>query len=392
MNNSGVKKRDTFYLAGYDPRGTRYYYNLYKKEVHRSSKINGIDFDISSRKKETAHIISCAIEANSTQNKEKLQTQTQYYFLEWDDIIRKTWSPSILIFIKQFFIYLQTYVFSKFIVKIYKVYLRQLKPMLYPAFYVLMIVILVYFLAKNMYALLASYIPAFLSLGIVLFFAFLLIRFSQFLGRKIAVFWILRIYIFSEEYAHKERKDIEKRLQHFASFIVSRIEQSKEEEIDEFLIVSHSVGTILIIPLLAEILKNISPKNLEKITVMSLGSCVPLVSFLEDVSDYKKHMQTLTQYDFLWLDISSPSDEICSPLMDYYAYSGVSKPQNKGPLLLSPRFHTLYEHSTYVKLQKDLSLMHFLYLMAPQKEGSYDYFNITAGHTRFFHAKHKENK
>ena len=115
MNNS-VKKRETFYLGGYDPRGARYYYNLYKNEI--SSSRNNIEFNVWSRKKENTHIKSIFIEAKSIDN--TLKTETNYYFLEWDDIIRKTWSPHILIFIMQFFTYLKTYVFSKFILKTFK--------------------------------------------------------------------------------------------------------------------------------------------------------------------------------------------------------------------------------------------------------------------------------
>ncbi|MEA2048013.1 MAG: hypothetical protein U9O64_06135 [Campylobacterota bacterium] len=391
MSNS-IKKRETFYLAGYDPRGTRHYYNLYKKEAPLSSKINGMTFTLSPRKKETAHIKSCTIEAQSIQNEQRLHTRTNYYFLEWDDIIRTTWNPSIFIFIMQFIHYLKAYMVSTFIFKIYRLYLRQLKPLLYPIFYLFVTFLIALMIVQGINALLSLYLSTFVSLGIASVLAVLFVRFSILLGRKLAVFWILRIYIFSESYAHTERKDIEKRLKHFASYIVKRVNRMETEEIDEMLIVSHSVGTILMIPLLAEMLKSLKQEDLDKISVVSLGGCVPLVSFLDDVETYKKDMETLTQYEFSWLDISSPSDEICCPLLDYYDYSGIDKKSDRGPHFISPRFHTLYERSHYEKLQKDLSLMHFLYLMAPQKEGAYDYFKLTAGHETYVRNLLKETR
>ena len=52
------------------------------------------------------------------------------------------------------------------------------------------------------------------------------------------------------------------------------------------------------------------------------------------------------------------------------------------PRYLSPRFHTLYTKETYASLSRDKYLAHFLYLMATELEGNYNFIKMTAGDRR----------
>ncbi len=42
-----LKSRDVFYVAGYDPRGHRYYYSLFKKNSLLQNKINNLNLKVS---------------------------------------------------------------------------------------------------------------------------------------------------------------------------------------------------------------------------------------------------------------------------------------------------------------------------------------------------------
>ena len=79
-----VNRREVFYLSGYDPRGARYYYGLYKKEGALQSKVNGLHLDMSSRNRTAKHVQSLEIKASSKEG----ETRTNYHFLEWDNLIR----------------------------------------------------------------------------------------------------------------------------------------------------------------------------------------------------------------------------------------------------------------------------------------------------------------
>ncbi len=378
-----VRKRETFYLAGYDPRGARHYYNLYKKEAALQSEVNGMKMDISSRKRTDKHVQSWKIESQTGED----VTQTNYHFLGWDDIIRKRWKNTTFTIFTDLFYYMKTYMFTGLIVKFGKLSPNQMVPAFFPVLYLLLTLILAYLFWSFSFEFSKSIIPAWLGAGASLIPVYLVIRLMIWIGDKIAVFWLLRIYVFCAKYVFEDMRALDARVKFFATHIAHVIDHAEENGIDEVLISAHSVGCILAIPVLAQALEqtNLSKEKLSIVSVMTVGECIPLVSFLEQSTDFKKDMKTISTYkEIFWVDYTAPIDGACFPLLDYYKHSGL---EVEGPLYRSPRFHTLYEKERYETLKKDRYLTHFLYLMSTDIAGEYDYFKITAGHKHLSYLK-----
>ena len=222
------------------------------------------------------------------------------------------------------------------------------------------------------------------SIGITLS---ILVLFER-LGNKIGVFWLLRIYVFSARWGKGKIPTIEDRMNQFAQEIVKAL---KEENGDEILLVSHSVGTILAVSILARALQK-EADGWEKFGMITLGECIPLVSFQPNAKDYRNELSRISKHkELVWIDYTSPIDGACFPLHDFMQSSGVRSENSSIPRYLSTRFHKLYDKITYKKLRRDWYTIHFLYLTSAQKSGAYDYFAITAGSTslrsRFFQSK-----
>src|SRR5262245_41523968 len=87
-----IKRRHAFFISGYDPRGGRFYYKLYKDEALKKSRLNGLDIRVGPRERgspvETRWKVSAADEAGTV--------ETTYHFLIWDDLVRARWARSIL--------------------------------------------------------------------------------------------------------------------------------------------------------------------------------------------------------------------------------------------------------------------------------------------------------
>ena len=371
-----VKKREVFYISGYDPRGSRHYYNLYKKESQKQSKINKIKVDVSAKKRTDKHMHSWNIETFF----ETYTTKTEYNFLAYDDLIRKNWKYSFFSVCKDSWFYIKTYLFTGVLFRLIKASPPQIIVLLYPIVYCLLFVCLAIF------AIFASF-SMFAHQGLALLFSLILLYIlsSLFLrfGEKFNVFWLLRIYIFSAKYILEENEALELRIENFAQNIVHSIKNAKAKEVDEILIVSHSVGTILMIPVLAKVLEdnNFSQEDTKMISLLTLGQCIPLVSFLKEATQFKTQMASLVEKPyFKWLDYSSIVDGACFPLMDYYKHANIDSKYT--PIFLSPRFHTLYSQDVYKRVKKDRFVVHFLYLMSTQLKGEYDYFKMTAGDER----------
>jgi hypothetical protein len=370
---SSVKKRNIFYISGYDPRGARHYYHLYKKEANKQSQTTQMKLNISPRKRNLAHVQSWKIHSQTNHH----QTETTYHFLEWDDIIRDNWKKSIFTLYRDLLYVMYIYLFSGHIFKYAKHSPRQMIAAFYPVVYLLLTFVMAYYFYTFTLNLLISvglYIP--LAFLVALIAPYSMMKLSLYLGDKIAVFWLLRVYTFAAHYVNDSIPLLNERMRLFAHYIAEAINHSEQTKTDEILIVSHSVGTILSVPILAKALHEVNV-SLEKVSIVTLGECIPLVSYLKKATEYREQMHTIAQQRPFWLDYTSPIDGACFPLLDFYTHSDVNVDYK--PLFLSPRFHTLFSNEAYAKLRKNRYITHFIYLMAMQHTGEYDFFKITAG-------------
>jgi hypothetical protein len=386
--SSEVKKREIFYLGGYDPRGARSYYNLYKTEAKKNAQVDTLNLDIKRRQKETEHIQSWSI--NNVDNNQKIQVETKYNFLEWDDIIRKNWKKNFFNMLLDMFSFIRIYFLSGLIVKLAKLSPQGLRPMLYPIFYMVIVLLLAYLLSTTVIHYTHTAVSLPIALLISLIPVYYLIRFFHNLGNKIAVYWVLRSMMFYGNYIKDDHTLLDERLNHFALNIRECIKDSKKNNVDEVLIIAHSAGTVVLMELLYYVLHSIEKNDeniLKNVSILTLGQCIPLVSFLDEAIEYRDKMKFISNYSLNWIDITAPADEVSLALVDYFKESGISS--NHSPLYLSPRFHTLFDSTKYKKIKRDLYLIHFLYIMSADKVGPYNYFQITAGNQRL-HNRLKE--
>ena len=112
MLSEQIKKRVTFYIEGYDPRGARHYYNLYRQEAEKEAQKKGIGIDVSERVRTGERVQSCRIAYRTDHDGEMAETVTDYHFLEWDDLIRKNWKSSVLSIFGDLWFYMRIYMFT----------------------------------------------------------------------------------------------------------------------------------------------------------------------------------------------------------------------------------------------------------------------------------------
>ncbi len=197
------------------------------------------------------------------------------------------------------------------------------------------------------------------------------------IGNNIGVFWLLRIYAFSVRLGNNEVDLLEDRINYFSNEIANRVKDS--DDIDEILLVSHSVGTILAVSVLSRARHQFESVNWNKFSMITLGECIPLVSFQPNAKHYREELNYIASSNLFWLDYTSPIDGACFPLHDFIKSSGIEHDNYPNIYFRSPRFHKLFHKITYQKLRRDWYKTHFLYLMSTQFAGEYDFFTITAG-------------
>lgn len=360
-------ERDVFYIAGYDPRSYKYYYTLFKKELNLYKNSSKISVSKSNTNKEFPFWEILAPD-----------TKTCYTFLAWNDIVKKNWAENFKDNLKDTFTFFRVYVITGLFIKFGKESIHQLITGFYPFFYVLFSLFFSFTLGFLVFIFIKAHV--FWVLAIILG-ALVLIGVNQILfkwGKKLAVFWIARICSFCANWHKIKRGDLEQRVEKFSQSIFNTLKAHQSTKDYELILLSHSVGTILCIEVLAQVLSLCKKNNLDfsRFKIITLGECIPLVSYQKKSLEFRKNLEFISRFDLKWYDYTSIIDGACFPQVDFFTTSGIK--EGFRPKFYSPRFHTLYEKEHYKKIKKNKYKAHFLYLMCSKIRGKYDFFNFVA--------------
>ncbi len=377
---SSVHKRRVFYLSGFDPRGPAPYHALYLEEGKKQADLNGLNLTVQNRRRKSPHSSAWEISAKISENS---SIETIYEFLRWDDIIRRNWPKSeatmLLGALKAYWVFLVSGLIGKFFRTSWPPSVTLVYPMLYlitiliggaGVSAVVAIGLVSYFNLSWVFALISGpvVLAGFIALG-------------RLLDRRVHAYWLLRTYTFMLEWATGGAPELDERIEKFAQYIAEHLQRNDD---DEVLIVSHSVGTILAIPLVAKILEKNKKagKDGGKFGLVTLGNCIPLVSYLSGAHSFREELKAVAfAAEIDWVDFSSRRDGACFAKADPVASSGIERPPDLPirPKMLPARFVRMFSEASYARIKRDIFRIHFQYLMAGEKLTEYDYFAITAG-------------
>lgn len=373
---AGVRRRRVFYFSGFDPRGPAHYHTLYETESKLQAPLNGLDLLVGKRRRKGPLANAWKISVNGG------DTETDYEFLRWDDIIRKHWPKNELELLKTALPVYGVFLRANLVGKLLKIAWPSALTVSYPILAVFGVL-----LGGLGLAIAALVLPFFLGLPgwAGLFPAGLLFAASVALARWFDVrfrsYWLLRTYGLMQPWVYGEIPELDERIREFASHIVESIRGS---DADEVLLVGHSVGTILSIPLVAELLR-LEPRlgqDGPTFGLVTLGNCIPLVSLLPGSGKFRDRLeQVATAPGVRWLDFSARRDGASVTQVDPLAVSGISRPPGipRRPLQFPVRIVKMFSPDSYARLKKDIFRVHFQYIMAGELLTDYDFFAITAG-------------
>ncbi|HEC1791125.1 TPA: DUF829 domain-containing protein [Campylobacter lari] len=362
------QKRDVFYIAGYDPRGYRHYYAMFKKNLAEQNTLLNYDYTLS----------KAQVNAYAFWQIQTPYTSATYTFLNWNDIVKKNWSEGIKDALSDCYSFFRIYTITGLFLKFGKESPHQLITGYYPFFYVLLSLIFTLFCAFGSLFYLQNF---HIVLGILVFILSLVFlpKMLYKLGKKLAVFWIARICSFCANWEKNSQGELELRMDDFARVIFEKLKENVNDKNYELILSAHSVGTVLCINVLAKVLRKCEKENVsfENLKVLTLGECIPLVSYQKRSFEFRKDLEYLGSKNLIWYDFTSIIDGACFAQVDFIRTSGVKA--QFSPKYLSAKFHTLYKNKDYKKIKKDKYKAHFLYLFATQIQGVYNFFEFIIG-------------
>ncbi len=366
---AGVRKRHVFYFSGFDPRGPSHYHTLYGEQAKLHAPLNGLDLTVGKRRRVgklanawTVTVAGC---------------ETEYEFLRWDDIIRNRWPKNEVELLKSAVPTYWVFFKANLVGKLLKIAWPSALTVSYPIIAFLGLLLAGALLAVAAGLFLPFYAGLPLAAGILVGTVFL----GRWLDERFRSFWLLRVYGAMQPWAYGKMPELDARIRDFAEHIAERIRGS---EADEILVVGHSVGTILTVPLVVELLKRVPELGVRgpAFGLVSLGNCLPLVSLLPGSKKLREDLKTVaTAPGVRWLDFSARRDGASVTQVDPLAVSGISRPAGipVRPQQFPVRIVKMFPPDVYAVIKKDIFRIHFQYIMAGELLTDYDFFAITAG-------------
>ena len=388
-----VRKRQVFYIPGYDPNPPRTYRERYRRESGLQAKHSG--YEISQTRLEgVPH--GWQVEALV----EGAEVTAKIEVLYWADIVRASMQSGVIGTYWSLFRTAWIYIGSGVLFRLMRLRKGPVIAALYPVFVLLLQLLLaaalgfgVSILALGLSERFLDAIngPAFLLqpyFGERAWFCFLVFAplaawlFLRWCARKdhLLAWYLMKDYAFSARLRGAYPPEQESRMDKFRQEITNAL----KGDADEVLVVGHSSGAYIAVSVLADILRN--EEDVSKLSLLTLGHVVPMVSFLPKAQRLRSDLSLMAAADVPWVDVSAPGDGCSFALCDPVAVTGVAPPEKSWPLVISAAFSQTLSEKMQRSLKWRLFERHFQYLNAfdqlPDSVDAYDYFRVTAGPLR----------
>lgn len=355
-------KRKIFYLSGFDPRGARFYHQLFAEQAEAYNRNSGNAVSIGKRHRLPPHSTSWTITDQSR------EVETDYVFLGWDDVVRTHWAKNPLALLKRsiaaywnFTRLLDWPIVKTFPFGVrFAFYYPGISTILLPVLFGIILALPFGALLGWRWGLLAA-----APIGLAV---------AMFVVKKIQGFWLLRFIIFNDTLAgNRLPADVDTRMAQFADDI--RI--SLTEDWDEILFVTHSNGSIMAVPIMARLLHALGGVLPDNFSLVTLGSCIALIGNRKDSKRFHALLETVGQGDFRWLDIGSITDGACIAGID--PCISCAHPRRARLFQTSPRWFKYCDPTIYEARRRNKYETHFDYLRTFDRISPLDYIAISAG-------------
>jgi hypothetical protein len=374
-----VRRRQVLYIGGFDPASARKYHGIFSAEAPRQAAVSGARIEVGPLQDRGERGAGWSVEAVH----DGQGVNVDYEVLRWHDIVRSVWpkdGPGLFIGVwTSLFAYNRAGLLRVGRRDAPVVALTAMMPAIWSSAFLILYAALLAALefggatlakaqgwppwtaALPPLAALAAFFPVW-----------------RWADRFINVAWLTRGMICMVRAARGDYPDLDARCEAFAARLV---EADRAGEVDEILVVGHSMGAQLAGQAVAKALKadpDLGRRG-ARINLLTLGQLIPFYSLLTADEDYRKDMTLLAETPRIgWLDFTSPADAGSAAAI--HPLEGVmAAPPKDRPARRSPRFHVLIAPAAYRSLRRRPLDYHFTYLRAMDAAGDYDFFRLVTG-------------
>jgi pimeloyl-ACP methyl ester carboxylesterase len=375
-----IRRRHLYHLAGYDPVDPGSQYRRFNREIETFKRTWNIEASVSQMERTADETrASWAIQARGP----GWQVDCVHEVLRWDDIVRADMRrPRAL----RFWHALLTY--AEFIITgtLFRYVGASLR---YAIFFLVPLVQLAIFAGAGWLVARVLFTAFSLSgttavvggwlAGIAAFFALL-----RWPGRRWRVEQMLSDWVFAREYLYDRRADLDARLEAFADALVAQVRQA---QLDEVVLVGHSMGAMLLIDVLNRALardRDVGRRG-PALCLLTVGATVPKFTLHPGAQRLRAMVErTVAEPSIAWMECQGRDDIISFYKFDPASLKRVYGERLSGkPLIRRVQLHQMLTDEAIARHRHNYLRVHYQVVMANDKPASYDYFLMGCGPVAF---------
>jgi len=362
----GLRKR-IYFLSGFDPRGSSFYYRLFVEQLQAYAVRNGRQLAVGRRRGQKDPLVS------SWQVEEAGRSVLEVCFLHWDDIARQNWpkNPLRLIWdgVGMYAWYLLGGGFLQIVHWSPNSALCGMWPLIFFSFWVTLISVV------NLV------VSAFLSPWLAPIVAAAMAAVAWRLAELQGVVWLWRSIRFTHRLGQARDSALRKRLQDLAGRIVAIERDAPAQRVQ---LVGHSSGSFVMAMLAAELRRQpgFEADLQPRLSLLSLGQNLANLAVHRGAVAFHNDLRTLAAVPRLpWRDITSRHDYLCFAAVDPYRSCGLQADPPAYPQLELINLAQRLGLGSWWALITNQFPLHFQYLHTapPALQGGFDYFEELLG-------------
>jgi hypothetical protein len=377
---SRVARRRVYYISGVDPRGPRFYHQMWQAEAQKQATVDGRRYEVGAATDDGPLATRWTVRSHH----DGQDTESRHVFLRWEDLMRELWPASRLAVIanmpRMYWLYLR----SGLLARTWSV----ARPFFWAYFFMPLIYVVLSLLivagtgwaVNTLMAWLQA--PDWLGIGCSIAAAAALLWALLENGDRTRLFWLAGAHVFMVRWARDGPDPFAQRWRDFAALIEADLQRDTADSApDEVLIVGHCGGAPAAVAV-AQCWLALQPAGSQpttRVKLLTLGQAIPLLSVIPQASWFRDQLRQVGESQMPWLDYTAPADPLCYRLTDPFTICGLPSPDRPGFRVKSSRFDRMFPPAEYAKLRRDIFSVHFQYLKATQLPVENDYFRLTCG-------------
>ncbi len=367
-----VRRRQVFYIPGFDPFPPRRYRELYRKEGAIQAAISDYTLAQSAGQGGDSWSVNATMDGHDV--------QADITVLTWNDLVRSSMGQSVVGTYIQMLRTVWIYVSTGALWPLMRLRKGPVIAAFYPVVFLILqaaLAVALFFAALNAGTAVDGGAGRVVGavLGVILG-AGVLELFRRYDG-KFYAYYLMHDYAHTAQSRGATPADLSKRLDEFGH----QIAKALQGPYDEVLVVGHSSGAYLGVQALARLVRSEGLKDTgPKLAFLTLGHSIPMMSFLPKADELRADLRVMSEQSHIaWVDVTAPGDGCAFALCDPVAVTGVARSEKKWPLVFSAQFSNSLTPESWRAIRWRFFRVHFQYLCAFDRPLDYDYFRITAG-------------